>query len=121
MSLDTTIVSTLDAYTGLTAITGSRLYPGTLPQEPTLPAITYRRIDTPRVASLDGDDTLINPRYQFDVYAADTLTAGSVVGQLRAAMATISALAVDQQDDPSEANDLGRFRIIVDFKLWSNE
>lgn len=43
-ALEEAIFARLNASTGVTSIVGSRIHPARLPQNPTYPAITYRRI-----------------------------------------------------------------------------
>jgi hypothetical protein len=52
-------------YSPLTDDIGSRLYPKSLPQNPTYPAITYFRVSGPR----HNDVEVAYPRFQFDTWA----------------------------------------------------
>ena len=65
------IVTKLTGYAGLSALISSRVYPGQLPQRPTLPSVTYQRVSTILVATRDnsGRANLERPRYQFDCWA----------------------------------------------------
>jgi len=61
-------------------LVNGRMYPGRLPQEPTYPAITYRRISDAGLMAHDGPGDLNTARFQFDCHgthaqAEDTATA----------------------------------------------
>ena len=51
------------------ALVGTRMHARRLPQTPTLPAITYQRIDTRREHDLAGPDGLPRPRMQITCWA----------------------------------------------------
>lgn len=123
MSISTALVAKITGYAAFNTAAGSRLYPDTIPQTPTLPSVSFFRVDTPRVASHDGDDTLVHPRYQFDIYAGTYLETETVAAALRGALAASGSAVrvVNEFDDPGEVNDMGRYRRVVDAIVWSNE
>ena len=93
------------------AIVGSRVYPDTLPQNPTLPSIRYQRISTPRsqYRTLDGRAGYAAPRFQIDCYdlsrtAALTL-AQAVYGLLEGFTGTVAGLQVDFISSEDERGD----------------
>ena len=49
--------------------TAARIYYQKLPKDPTLPAIVYNRITSPRRRTHDGDSNLSNPRIQYSIWA----------------------------------------------------
>lgn len=50
---------------------GTRFYPVKLPQNPTLPAITIQRITGVRANKLKGPASLVDARYQIDIWARE--------------------------------------------------
>lgn len=50
---------------------GDRLWPSKLPQHPTLPAMTMKRISGVRFGTLRGRAGLARPRYQFDIWVRE--------------------------------------------------
>ena len=72
----------------LGTLVGERIYPLALPQNPTLPAITYQRISTRMV--LDRDNAhLQRPRFQFDCYDRRSIQAWRLADALEDALATL--------------------------------
>jgi len=68
MSFEEGLFEYLDNHAGLSREVDSRIYPLVLPQTPELPAVTYIRIDTPRLAQLENA-FLPHPRFQFSCWA----------------------------------------------------
>lgn len=60
----------------VTTLVGTRIYPNGLPQDPVLPAVTYRRISGQHIHSHSGVSNLINARIQFNCYAAEMTGTG---------------------------------------------
>jgi hypothetical protein len=121
VSLESDLVAALEADTALRALVGRRIYPLRLPQKPTLPAVVYRRIDTPTDYSHDGPGPS-QPRFQFDCWA-ETLAAGiAVAAALRTALATLNSVGtrnvmISDELDLSEP-DTGYYRREVDALIW---
>lgn len=65
-----TYIKTLSAITDIIG-TGdaARIYYQKLPNAPTLPAIVYNRISSPRSRTHDGDSNLSNPRIQYSMWS----------------------------------------------------
>lgn len=119
---------------GLVALVGTRVYPNRLPQSGTLPALTYQRIDSPRIATHDtaGASGTARPRFQFDCWGATYATCKAVSDALRAALngyrgtmgaadpVTVqSALIQDETYDDFE--DAGMGRMATDYIIWHLE
>jgi len=51
------------------ALVSDRMYPGKMPQEPTLPLLVYQRVSGPREHDMDGAAGIANPRIQIDAWA----------------------------------------------------
>ena len=71
MSLETAMRAYVLADAAIAAAVGQRMYPRGLPQGPTLPALTYLRVDTRRGHDMDGPDGLPRPRVQVTAWAAN--------------------------------------------------
>lgn len=100
MTIEAAVYQVLTTNAGLTAIIGSRVFEGALPQNEDLPCIVYNRISTLRVHSHDslGAEGTARMRIQFDVWAGNYSTAKLVTDLLRAALNGYSgqvALGVD--------------------------
>lgn len=108
---------------------GARIYPNTLPQRVTLPAIRYVLVSDPPEHTLSGPSKLQHPKYQFDCIAdgdegykdANTL-AQQVVTLLNGyagAMGTFTCHAgfKDEQRDNYDP-ETGRHTVQVDVIIW---
>lgn len=107
VSATTELVGVLEAASAVTALVGARIYPMTLPQGVTLPAIRYRVIDDVPVLSQSGNSNLSQPRVQLTCCATTYAGAEAVARALRATLHGKTILgqaawvAVDQDDfDP---------------------
>lgn len=82
MTIEEAIYSHLTAETTMTDLVSTRIYPRQLPQNPTYPAVTYRRVST-SLDHLHGSATnLPFPRFQFNCYATsygDTKTVANAL------------------------------------------
>jgi hypothetical protein len=120
----------LTGYAGLAALIGSRVYPGQLPQRPTLPAICYTRVSTTLVQTRDnaGRSSLERPRYQFDCWAGTRKETRQIAAELRYALATMPQssnprvdVALVQNDFDDYEPDTDRHRAVVDVFIWYEE
>ena len=87
--LDEAIGAELVAYAGLTALVGTRIYYGPIPQGETLPCVTYQRVSTPRILthqSSGATGDLAHPRFQFNSWATTALSAKAIIDQVRAGL-----------------------------------
>lgn len=124
------VYTKLTGYAGLSALIGGRVYPGQLPQRPSLPAITYQRVSTTAVATRDnsGYASLERPRFQFDCWGATRKEARTVAAALRHALATFPQASSPRVDVALLANDFDdyepdtdRHRVIMDVFVWYEE
>lgn len=65
---------------------GARIYPNVIPQDATLPAIAYQRIDGPRLMAHSGASGLTFARMQYSCTAATYSAAKTLLHQVRAAL-----------------------------------
>ena len=105
---------------------GNRFYPITLPQEPTLPAVTYLILAGDRSYAHDGDLGFANFRIQFDSYALTPDEAEEVVDLVVTALTdwhnanpNYVAFPFSPQDFPEPQ--LSRFRMTVDAMISHKE
>ena len=85
MSATTEMVAVLEATVGVTNLVGQRIYPATLPQGVTLPAIRYQQIDDPAGLTHSGPD-LNHPRIQLTAVASTYASAEAIATALKTAL-----------------------------------
>ena len=129
VELEEVLVAHLSAYDGLTALISVRIYPLILPQSPTLPALTYQRIDGPREHCMSEDAEVARPRIQIDTWAETDASAKAVATQVRTALqrwadATTSPVVLDSlldNDEDSYEPDTNIYRVRQDWIIWHRE
>ncbi len=78
MTIEEAIAAELIRQGGVAALVGTRVYPTTLPEKPTYPAIVYERIGATPVRSHSGFGGLTEARYRLTVLAATPAEAARV-------------------------------------------
>lgn len=120
--IETEIYAYLSSNNAITALVGNRIYPLILPQNYTLPAITYTKISGQRVNAKDGQTGLANPRFQFSCWAKTYLEAKKVADVVRIAMNVFPNGTTYMQDEQDFYEpDTGLYHVPVDFIIWHNE
>ena len=124
------IETVLQAYLAANvALCGGRVWPMKLPQKPTLPAITYRKISGPRIQTHDGASGLAHPRIQISCWAETYLAAKQLAEEVRqdldgfsgAMGAThVGSMFLSNETDLYDP-ETGRWHIPVDFILFHDE
>lgn len=117
----------LDA--GLIAIIGNRLHDDVLPQSPTVPALVWQRISTPREYSHSGSSHLAMPRFQFSCWATTRLGAINLANALKGALDAYSgAMGSETVYAAYLENELGSYdgetglrREILDYRIDHKE
>ncbi len=133
------IVAKIKTVNGITAIIGTgvnaRISPGVLPQNETLPAITYSKISGVRVQIMGGISGLAHPVYQINSWASTYLAAKALAEQVRLGLdaniattwgsITIRASIMDDDSDLLEVSpdlkERRRYGIRQDFEVWHDE
>jgi len=124
----------LAANAGLVALISGRVYHRALPQGVVLPALTWQRISTPRLAAHDtsGSTGTAHPRFQFDAWATTYASAKAITDALRAALngykgtmgalnpVTVQGALVDNERENSDP-DTGLEWISSDYIIWHEE
>jgi len=115
--------------TDIAAIVATRVYPIILPQNPTMPAITYQRISTPRVSSTTGPSGLASPRIQVDCWAETYAAVKALSDTVRTAVDgysgtmdtfTVYGVIVESEQDLYEP-DAVYYRTSLDLIIWHKE
>lgn len=114
------------AVAGVSSLIGTRAYPAKLPQNPTLPAITFARVSGPRDYTHSGESGLAEGRVQFDCWATTYKGAKALAAALIAALSgylgtsasveVASVFVIGETDEytPQEGDE-GDWRVSVDF------
>lgn len=127
----TYLLAYLNATTALTALIGTRLYPGTLPQSVSLPAVTFKRISRVPVHVRDRRDLLAATRWQFNINGRTYAEVDAVANQLKLTLQAytrttaprVDRIFIDNERDDDEPafDDLNYYRRIVDAIIWHEE
>src|SRR5438045_179384 len=86
MTLEEGLQAYVSTKTAISALAGTRVYPFNLPQNPTLPAITYQRISGQHTRSMGGSSQLGWGRVQLVFWATTYRAAKDGAEQLRIAL-----------------------------------
>ena len=124
--LETVIFTQLST---LVTLASTRIYPLILPQNPTLPAVTYQRIDGPRESALSAEMGLAHPRIQVDSWGKTYASAKAVATQVRGALQRWSSEATDpvvldcllESDEDGYESDVNIYRVRQDWVCWHRE
>lgn len=129
MSIEARLYAHLTSVAGLAGLVGDRIYPVQLPQDTTLPAVTYLRVSTAPVQHRDNaTPTYSRARFQLDGWADSFDGNVALRRQLRLALGTfqqdtaprvdVTLLAGDR--DTLEAEP-GRWRCTLDYMISHEE
>jgi len=126
--LEKAIFTRLSTDAGITALAGNRIYPQILPQNPTLPAITYFRVSTTKPYAQSNSVNIAQARLQISCWAETYSVMKSLVEAVRKSLDGFSGVVngiqitsylntcYDLYDD-----DTGIYHGIVDFKIFYEE
>lgn len=133
LPIEKAIVSILQNNADVINLVGTRVYAFRLPQNATLPAITYHRISTYRVVTHDQTSIgLSNPRFQFNMYANSIDMCKQIAAAVRVAFlgyqgevtvtdkVSVYAVLPENEIDIIEA-DLDLYYTVADYKFSHNE
>lgn len=124
MALEADFYATITADAGVSAIVGSRVYPLRAPQNVTKPYITFQRILTNPVSSIDGNLNTVRARLQIDCWA-DTYAAvrglyTAVKAYLNSSPAGLAATLLLEARDFYE-DDTRLYRVSIDAAITYHE
>lgn len=110
---------------------GGRMYPETLPQMPTLPAITYQVVSEWRRPTMHGTDGLPRTRVQVDCWARTSLEARAIADAVREAVDGFSGLMGSPGTEigglfaantfSSYDPEAKMYRVSRDYVVWAHE
>lgn len=137
ITIEEGLAAFLVANAGVNALISGRVYPNKLPQDVTLPAITYQRIDSPRIHAHDssGATGTARPRMQIDCWAGGSepyKSAKAISDAVRAALdgyrgtfGTVNPVTVQsaliQNERWNDQADAGVGRMTCDYIIWHLE
>lgn len=102
---------------------GARVHPGLLDQGSDLPAVVFTRIAGAPVASADGQNELVNARFQVDCFAVTYAAAKTLANAIRSTLdATAGGLKAVCEGEIDFYDDAPRtYRVSLDFSCWFTE
>ena len=127
MSANTSLYATLAAYAGLQALIGngdspvtSRIHPHLMPQDPTLPAVTYQLVAGTRANTLSdaGSTGVERNMYQLVAWATTLSSADAVMDQVRLALKNAAINYVPLSKRESYDSETKLFGVQYDFAQW---
>lgn len=86
MTIEQGLVAELLADAGVAAIVGTRVHPGAVPQNGSLPAIVYQRISSIRDVDMSGPQSFTQVRIQVDCWHTSYAGAKSLADAVRSAL-----------------------------------
>ncbi len=123
----------LSSVTEITNVVSTRIFPGVLRQNVTLPAMTYRVISDVPDNHIAGAGDLANARIQIDCYAATDAAVKSLKELVRVALDGVTtgygSIEIfesnleggnDFQENPIEGSDVWRYGYTQDFLISYN-
>lgn len=128
-TIEDAVGARLAAASGLTSLTSTRIYALHLPQRPTLPAVTFRKVSGVRVHAMSADPGVAHPRFQVDSWGKTYEAAKDVQVQVNTALSrwrgtqsgvTILASFLENEIDIYE-DETGDYHAISDFVIWHRE
>ena len=123
--LEAAIYSILSTDLDIIALVGTRIYPLVLPQDATLPAITYARVSTERESAFVTDPGLSTARIQVDIWGISALSVMAVSEEVRSALhryrGTIASVQIDESHIDNEIlmyePETEIYHIVLDFMI----
>lgn len=118
--LETKIYSALSGNATVAGKVGARIYPLVMPQDPTLPAITYQRTGAQQVNTLNGYADLEQAYIRISSWATRYDTAKELASDIHVTMdvaTEFKGLLLDDSDgyDPNT----GLFFVSQDYSCWN--
>jgi predicted PurR-regulated permease PerM len=132
MFIEEALHTYLKVYSGLSALISTRVYPLTVPQSGTLPALAYQSISTERVHAFQQDTGFASKVMQISSWGATLSSAKAVAAQARAALqnfsgtmggiggVTVNAVLIESEmDDYDEASK--SYVVHQEYEIWYQE
>jgi hypothetical protein len=130
MTIESELFSRLTGFAGLAALIGDRVYPVKLPQNVTLPAITYLKVSAIRASNFGVDTGDVRYRIQINCWSdkkpGEALGSNTVAAQVKAALkryrgGNFQESFLENEIDDDYDDDAENFRVIMDFIIWFKE
>lgn len=107
----------LTASSPVTALVGTRITPGIASQGTAVPYITYHLTSTVNTNPINTNVKIAaNTSIQIDCWSDSPDTSSEIADAVEAALTT--GYVVFRRDDPDPDPDTGRFRSLLDWKVW---
>jgi hypothetical protein len=128
MSLETEVRARLAADGTISGLVSTRIFPLMLPQNPTYPALVFRRISGPRMHDLQGSIGRGTARLQIDSWATGYLGAQALAAAVRSSLdgftgmltSLHAVIKLDNEIDDYD-DDADKYRVIQDFRIIHTE
>lgn len=115
--------------TGVTGLISNRIYPSILPQQITLPAVTYSQVNQPGMHASGRDPNIQEVRMEVSCYSTSFTQAQAVSRQVKAALQdytgstwlAVQRIFFDDETDQSTVDPESKqitYRVIQDFICW---
>lgn len=116
MSAESTTYAALSAWSPLTALVASRIYPDEAAEGAALPAVIYERSGSSPHYTLSGELVACEATISVSVVARTRAAANQVADAITAAMHAISAPSIERDGEsyPEE----GLYQTTVSFSVW---
>lgn len=115
--IEQSIYTALTTGSPLPTSANTRVFPVLIPKESNAyPAISYQRVTSTPVVSLQGSSGLDNVRVQIDCWARTYKEVKALAAEVRLVMQSIGALPATDVDDYEPETKL--YRVIMDFTMW---
>lgn len=139
MSIQAAIASHLLHDSGVALLVGTQVYRTFAPQRATYPYITYQKVTERRARHMTATAGLVESGIQMDCWSTDSNEVLSVADAIRDSLdhlnhttigmapntATVKAAflesSVDDFEEPTDASNLGIFRVIQTWEIWHTE
>lgn len=115
------VYAVLDAHAGLQALVGERIYAILMPQDPTLPAVTFQRVSAERQALMadGGGSGVERARIRVQAWATTLASAQAIAEQARLAMKTAGTFeAVHLVENDDFQSDPLLYQVTTDYAVW---
>ncbi len=128
-TIETAVGARLAATSGVTDITGTRIFAEHLPEDEILESITFEMVGSEREHSFGGDTGNVASEFEVVSYAAKKVEAKTLAEAVHAALSrwsgTQSGITIDVsllQDSRDEYDEETRMHTVTsDFLIWSRE
>ena len=108
--IEEAIYSILSGDSGIAAVVSTRIYPVTLPQQATLPAIAFTRISTGRSLHHSGTGQIAESSFQISCFSTNVKSAKSLAALVRAKLhnyvGTVGSDVIQRTEVVDEGPDL---------------